>query len=539
MRYNGWVHRDTKTPLRQAQGRLFLQVEYATFKKEANTRIEDLKFQLANLKRMIYGAKSERYISNITPPDQLSLFDQVEQPPEAPPATTHVPAHDRKKGKRKEKPVRLVLPEHLEREEQVIEPDIDTTDMVKIGEQRTETLAYSPAKLTVKVIVRPKYVPTTTDQDPSEPTVVRIAPMPKRFIDKCIADESLLSNIIIEKYVDHLPLYRIIVRMKRMGITIPRSTMCGWMAQSASKLETLYNKLVEMVLSAPYLQVDETRIEVQIKGPPKNSEVKPKKRKTHRGFYWGYHDVQKKLLFFEYHPSRQADNPMKRLKDFTGTVQTDAYSIYDQIRNAYPGLTHYHCLNHARREFEKALTNDAQRADHALREFQLLYAIEREAREENMDTQSIQKLREQKSKPILERLFKWMETEAPNLLPQSPIGKAMGYMLRRKKRMSHYLTDGNLEIDTNPIENAIRPIAVGRKNYLFAGSHDAAQRGAIFYSLLACCKMNEVDPLEWLTDIMQRLPHHPDDQIEQLLPHLWKKQKMETTTALWESEPAT
>ncbi len=261
---------------------------------------------------MIYGAKSERYISNISP-DQLSLFGQIEQPPEQP-ATTHVPAHNRKKGKRKEKPARLVLPEHLEREEQVIEPDIDTTDMVKIGEQRTETLAYRPAKLTVKVIVRPKYAPPTTDQDPTEPTVVRISPMPKRFIDKCIADESLLSNIIIEKYVDHLPLYRIIGRMKRLGITIPRSTMCGWMAQSASKLETLYNKLVEKVLSATYLQVDETRIEVQIKGPPKKPRVKPKKRKTHRGFYWGYHCVHKKLLFFEYHPSREADNPMKRLK---------------------------------------------------------------------------------------------------------------------------------------------------------------------------------------------------------------------------------
>jgi transposase len=513
-----------------------LEVEFATFKKEADTRIEDLKFQLDNLKRMVFGAKSERYISNISP-DQLALFDQVKQTQqqESPPGTTHVPAHDRKKGRRKEKPVRLVLPKHLEREEKIIEPDMDTTDMVKIGEERTETLAYSPAKLTVKIIVRPKYV-ATTDQDPSEPTVVQIAPMPKRFIDKCIADESLLSNIIIEKYVDHLPLYRIIVRMKRMGITIPRSTMCGWMAQSASKFETLYNKLVEKVLSTAYLQVDETRIEVQIKGPPKKARVKSKKRKTHRGFYWGYNCVHKKLLFFEYHPSREADNPMKRLKNFTGTVQTDAYTIYDQIRNAYPGLTHYHCLNHARREFEKALTNDQQRADHALREFQILYSVERQAKEENLDTHSIQKLREQKSKPVLERMFKWMETELPKLLPQSPIGKAMGYMLRRKKRMSHYLTDGNLLIDTNPIENAIRPIAVGRKNYLFAGSHEAAQRGAIFYSLLACCKMNEVDPLEWLTDIMQKLPHHPDNQIEQLLPHLWIKQKMETTTVQQETK---
>ena len=200
--------------------------------------------------------------------------------------------------------------------------------------------------------------------------------------------------------------------------------------------------------------------------------------------------------------------------------------VYDQIRKVYPNLTHYHCLNHARREFEKALSNDERLATHALEQFQILYSIERKAKENNWPADQLKQVRQQKAGPILEKLFDWMEEESPKTLPKSPIGRAMGYMLKRKQRMMHYLTDGKLSIDTNPIENGIRPIAVGRKNYLFAGSHDAAQRAAIFYSLFACCKMHEVEPLGWITDVIHRLPEHPINQIEDLLPHIWKaKQK--------------
>jgi len=195
--------------------------------------------------------------------------------------------------------------------------------------------------------------------------------------------------------------------------------------------------------------------------------------------------------------------------------------VYDQIRKVYPDLTHYHCLNHARREFEKALSNDRKSADYVLKEFQLLYEIEEQAREEEWSVEKLQLNRQNNAKPVLDRLFKWMEEESPKALPKSPIGKAMGYMLKRKQRMMHYLTDGKLMIDTNLIENAIRPIAVGRKNYLFAGSHPAAQRTAIFYSLFACCKFNGVEPLEWLTDVMLRLPEHSINRIEELLPHKW------------------
>lgn len=498
-----------------------LQGKLARSEKESAAQIADLKFQLENLKRMIFGAKSERYISNNTP-EQFSLFNPPsDEKKEA--AVLEVPAHERKKGKRKEKPVRLALPQHLERKETIFEPNIDFADMVKIGEQRTEMLAYTPATLTVEVIVRPKYAPKQANQQAD--VSIQIAALPSRFIDKCVAHESLLAAILVDKYVDHLPLYRTAGRFQRQGVRIPRSTLSGWVSQSAAKMQILYLALIKMVLESNYLQVDETRMEVQLKKAAKRKNKPPKKGKTHRGFLWGYHAVQEKLLFFEYDPTRQATNPAKRLKDFRNTIQTDCYEVYDQIRNAYPNLTHYHCLNHARREFEKALANDAERASHAMDKFQILYVIERQATQENWTTEKIKQVRFEKAKPVLEELYHWMEQESPKVLPKSPIGKAIGYMLKRKQRMTHYLTQGHLLIDTNPIENAIRPIAVGRKNYLFAGSHQGAQNAAIFYSFFACCKLNEVNPYEWLLDVMQRLPEYPVNQVHQLLPHFWKRNR--------------
>ena len=498
--------------------------------KELEAKYQMLFFQMEQLKRLVYGAKSERFTSGQNP-EQLQLFSPP--PTEEPASTIHVAAHEKKRTPAKKKPARLLLPEHLEKREVIIEPDQDTTGMVKVSEERTNILMYTPAELYVKVLVRPYYKAKSTSANSTSPessttqeesTKICIAPMPSRFIEKCIADETLLAAIIADKYVDHLPLYRTRERLNRLGVLIPKSTMCGWVAQSADRLLPMFEKLVELVLKATYLMIDETRIEVQVKKPPAKRK-KPKKSKTHRGYYWGYLAVEQQLLFFDYNSSRSATNPMARLKQYAGTIQTDAYEVYDQVSKAYPDLIHYHCLNHGRREFEKALANDQQLASHALQEIQILYAIERHAREQDWSVEQCYQIRQEKSKPVLEALYKWMEEQSPKTLPKSPIGKAMGYMLKRKKTMMHYLTDGRLNIDTNPIENAIRPIAVGRKNYLFAGSHEAAQRGAMFYSFFACCKMHEVDPVAWLTDVMQRLPNHPINKIEELLPHLWTPQQ--------------
>jgi len=503
--------------------------------KALESKYASIKFQLEQLKRLVYGQKSERFISDISP-EQLSLFEELKKI-EAALQTTKVEEHERKK-KKQPRAGRLQLPSHLKKELIVLEPAEDTTGMKKIGSEETKILVYQPAELSVKVILRPKYVkPSATPNivDASHPeqelqevknNKIIIAPLPSRFIDKCIADETLLSAILVAKYVDHLPLYRQQQQFKRLGITIPRSTLCNWITQSAARLEVLYLKLIETVLVAKYLQVDETRIEVldqEIEDKILNR--RKKKGKTHRGYYWGYLAVKEQLLFFEYDKSRRADQPMKRLADFSGTLQTDAYEVYDKVCTVYSSIHHYYCLNHARRNFDQALSNDKQRAEYALTAFQKLYAIERVARDSNYSETQLLQARQQQAKPILLELFQWMEEQQYKVLPKSPIGKAILYLLNRKEGMLHYLSDTSLHIDTNAIENTIRPIAVGRKNYLFAGSHPAAQRAAMFYSFFACCKMNEVDPSEWLLDVMQRINDYPVNQIQELLPHQWTKKE--------------
>jgi len=383
--------------------------------------------------------------------------------------------------------------------------------------------------------------------NPSAKGPVYIADLPSRFIDKCIAHESLLTAILVDKYVDHLPLFRIQSRIQRTaGLRIPRSTFSGWVGQSAEKLLALYTKLQQIVLLSAYLQIDETRMEVlpekrkkqQANAPPnkrkirngKNKKGKNKKRKTHRGFLFGYLAMKEQLVFFEYDKTRTANNPLRCLANYKGIIQTDCYDVYDQIRTLYADqLTHFHCLNHARRNFEKALDNDAEKADYVLGQFQRLYAIEEVAREKGWSVDKIKQVRQEQAKPILENLFEWMQEKYDQVLPASSIAKAFKYMLKRKQRMMYYLSDGRLHIDNNPIENAFRTIAVGRRNYLFAGSHQAAQHAAMFYSFFACCRLHNVDPAKWLEDVMQRLPEHPIQQIEQLLPHLWKKKNPTTS----------
>lgn len=519
--------------------------------KALQDKYTSIKFQLEQLQRMIYGQKSERFIADISP-EQLSLFEELKKV-EAALETTKVEAHERKQ-KKQPRSGRLQLPSHLKKEIVVLEPEEDTSGMKKIGSEETKILVYQPAELSVRVIVRPKYVKPCTrpptidlsrieqteaavqqDNQPSQPeqqeqevsnNKIIIAPLPSRFIDKCIADETLLSAILVAKYVDHLPLYRQQQQFKRLGITIPRSTLCNWITQSAARLEVLYLKLIETVLAANYLQVDETRIEVLDQEiEDKILKRRKKKGKTHRGYYWGYLAVEQQLLFFEYDKSRGANQPMKRLASFSGTLQTDAYEVYDKVCAVYTAIHHYYCLNHARRNFEQALGNDKQRAEHAINIFQKLYAIERAAKELNYSAAQLVQVRQQQAKPILQNFFKWMDEQQYQVLPKSPIGKAINYMLNRKVGMLHYISDATLHLDTNAIENTIRPIAVGRKNYLFAGSHPAAQRAAMFYSFFACCKMNEVDPSEWLLDVIQRINDYPVNQIENLLPHQWTKKE--------------
>lgn len=473
-------------------------------------RMTQLEHELSQLKRLIFGTKSERFEPNATA-DQLPLFAGTSSQ-EAP--TIAITASPQTSGDGApavlplRKPVRQVLPSHLPREVVVIEPAVDTTRLKKIGQEVTETLDYRPAKLVVIRRERPKYI------DPQdEGRGVIVAPLPPRPIEKGMAEPGLLANILIEKYVDHLPLYRQVQRFTRQGITLAASTLGDWAAASAELLVPLYDALIAEAKNSGYIQADETPIPVQ------DPDVKGK---THSGYYWVYHAPLKGLVVVEYMRGRDRDGPVEWLKRYKGALQSDGYVVYEDF-DSRPGITTYGCWAHARRYFFEALGSAPDLAPHALEEIQRLYDIERILRETDPSPENRQRVRREQALAVLERLKSWLEANPG--LPKSPWGKAVHYSLARWEKLVRYTEDGRIEIDNNLVENAIRPVALGRKNYLFAGSHEAAQRAAVVYSLLATCKKNEVNPQAWLSDALSRIPSHSHKLVNELLPHHWKNSK--------------
>ncbi len=475
-----------------------LQLEHAFLKQE-----------LAQLKKIIYGSKHERFVSSDTiTPQQLSLNIQAEAV-----AAVKITAAKKIEYTRvtteatpnKLHPGRNPLPEHLERREQIIEPSEDTSGLKKIGEEVTEELEYDPAKLFVNRIIRPKYA------KPGGEGVI-IAPMAERPLPKAIAGPGLLAQVVIDKYADHLPLHRQMERFKRDGVNIAYSTLTDWISGTVSLITPLYEALKSNVLGSHYLHADETPIKVLDKDKKGTSAGS-----VHRGYFWVYHNSVEKLVLFDYQPGRGREGPQQILRHFKGFLQTDGYSVYDFFKEK-EDITVLHCMAHARRMFYEAQTNDLPVAIQALEQFAKLYAIERTAKEQQLSCEQILQLRQQQAIPILEALGKWMKEQYLKALPKSTIGKALGYSIERWDELSIYATDGRLNIDNNPVENSIRPVAIGRKNYLFAGSHQAAQRSAMLYSLLGTCKLHGVNPLTWLTQTLRRIATHPINKVEELLP---------------------
>lgn len=483
-------------------------IDYKGLYEDLQVKYEALQHELNSLKRMIFGSKHERFVPTANNPAQTSLDLTVEQV-----ATCSV--IDAKKitytrtttdvTDKKEHPGRMKLPEHLERREIVIEPEEDVSGLKKIGAEITEELEYEPGNFYVNKIVRNKYVRPDSKG-------IAIAPMIERPLPKAIAGAGLLAHIVIDKYVDHLPLYRQVERFKRESINIAYATITDWISNTCALITPLYDLLKNLVLQSNYLHVDESPIKVL---------DKDKKGSTHRGFYWVYQNSILKMVLFDYRPGRGREGPEEMLKNFKGHLQTDGYPLYDFFKQQ-PNITVLNCMAHARRIFFDAKENDAARAEYALKMIGKLYDIERKAKAEALDHAGVLELRQKEAIAILEEFEKWMKAQYVEVPPKSAVAKAIQYCLGRWKELTLYTTDGKLNIDNNPVENSIRPVAVGRKNYLFAGSHEAAQRSAMLYSLLGTCKMHNLNPTTWLVDILKRLPSYPVNKIEDLLPHKWK-----------------
>ena len=470
------------------------------------------KDQIARLQRMLFGQKRERFEGvpdglQGTLPFEMEPEREVEKEEEIKQKIEYVRSRPNHKGRAK-------LPDHLEVKEGKIYPEGDLTQMVCIGEEITEELEFTPAKFYIKRYIRYKYALKVAAQEKqsSEAGVIKIGALPSRVIDKGIPSASLLSIILCDKYLDHLPLYRQRQRFARDGIQIASSTLEGWAKQCLDKLEPLYDLLEHEIKKKGYLQVDETPIKVQ---------DRDKKGACHQGYYWVYHSPLDESAMVQYHPSRSAKAPRAILGSFRGYLQTDGYGVYEQFAKS-KDVTHVACWAHARREFERALDSDKLRAMVALELIAKLYAIERRAREQTLESEAIKTLRLDESLPVLNELSKWIAKEFKHALPKSQIGKAMNYALNRWDALCAYLYNGSLHIDNNPVENTIRPIALGRKNYLFAGSHEAAQRAAMIYSFFATCKKNQVNPFEWLKYTLENIMDINHKELSTLLPQNYK-----------------
>jgi len=465
--------------------------------KEKNKFLE---FQLAQMKRMLFGAKRERFISNLAV-DQLTLPFELSQPIAEQAVKKEQVAYTREKAKKSNHPGRLDFPAHIPVEEIVIEPGQSTEGLKCNGQEITKELDYVPARLFARHYIRNKYALPNGEG-------ILIGTLPSRPIEKGIAGAGLLSNILVEKFVDHLPVYRQIERFKREDIKLSASTIDSWITQTAGLVGPLYDQLKKLVLGQGYIQADETPIKVLDKN---------KKGKTHQGYYWVYNAPLQNAVFYDYRQGREREGPAKLLENYKGYLQTDGYSVYDWFAQQ-PGITHVGCMAHARRYFEKALDYDAEKAGLVLKKIQALYAIERKAREENMTAAQRKELRLNEALPLMNELGKLIATMGKTTLPKSPVGVALEYTSKRWDILLNYLYDGSLEIDNNRVENAIRPNALGRKNYLFAGSHEGAKRAAMFYSFFGTCKKNNVNPYEWLKKVLEAIPDYPANKLADLLP---------------------
>jgi transposase len=459
--------------------------------KLTNT-VTELTMKMDWLNRQVFGAKSERYI----PSDDLQMALELGiTDTGAGQNNTAIEVSYTRKEKKPTEPIkghgRGTMPTHLPIKDVVIEPEGDISGLVRIGEEVSWYYEMDkPSSLHIIRTTRPKFgLP--------EKTGVLIADLPALPVEKGNAGPGFLAHITSEKYLYHMPLDR---QRKKFQNEYNTNFSESWLSDNIGKVvfwfEPVYKAYQTKLLSADYLQADETPLQVLTR----NSLGK-----THRGYLWVYRDPISKIVLFDYRPSRSREGPMDFLKDLKGTLQVDGYEGYGEIIRKN-GLKHAACMDHLRRRFEKALGYDRERARHALDEMGVWYQVEREARENGMQFEQRLAIRREKVAPSMAAFKKWMQQNLTTVLPKSPIGIAIQYALDQWDYFEPYLTDGRIEISNILIENAIRPVALGRKNFLFAGSHEAARWPAVIYSLSTIAQENGVTPFEYFKELLTKLP---------------------------------
>jgi transposase len=462
---------------------------------------------VAHLLRARYGPKAEKVDEN-----QLILFaaeilgkhsEVTTVPAEAPEPKRKVTPHGRQR-----------LPEHLPRTRVVYDLSEDERQcpqcqaaLKRIGQDVSERLEYVPASFHVLEEVCPKYAcekgcTVVTAQKPMQP------------IEKGLPGPGLLAHVVVSKYADHVPLYRQEGMFEREGVKLSRSTMGGWMGRCAELVTPLYDLMKEQVLSSKVMQTDDIPVGV----------LDRSLSRTRTGRIWTYvGDKDHPFTVYDYTPNRSRDGPVKFMKTFNGKLQADAYSGYEVLyEDERRDVTEVACWAHARRKFYEAQSSDIVRSMVMLGYTRLLYDVEREAKERNLNPDGRLALRQAKSVPILKDIKTYLEREHPNVLPKSPEGQAISYTLSNWDALLRYSEDGNLEIDNNGAERSLRGIAVGRKNWLFFGSDNGGRTAAILTSFIPPPAGLEINPFTYLRDIFQRISAHPMNRLEELLPDNWQ-----------------
>ena len=380
--------------------------------------------------------------------------------------------------------------------------------MSRIGEEISEQLEFTPAVLKVLQHVRPKYACKSCEEG------VKIAPVPVVILPKSIATPGLLAHILACKFEDHLPLYRQEQIWQRLGVELPRATLCNWVLKCGELFVPLVELLKEELLERNYVHADETTVQV-LKEDGKTA--------TSKSYMWVYltGGVEKPILIYEYAPGRGAIFPTIFLERFKGYLQTDAYGGYNSLR-AREDIKVLGCMAHVRRKFVEIVkrSNKKGKAHIAVTYISKLYAIEKQAREQNLTSEEIFELRQEKSKPILEKFKVFLDELVPRVPPKSAFGLAIAYALNAWIAINIYLEEGRLNIDNNPVENKIRPFALGRRNWLFMGNARGAKAAATIFSLIESAKANGLEAYYYLRHILSKLPScKTKDDLRALLPH--------------------
>jgi transposase len=474
--------------------------------KWRDLKIAQLTHEMATLKRWTFGKSSEQ----VTGLQRSLLEESINEDLEAI-ATELEELSPSRPERSKGIPKRAHLPKELPRIEIRHEPESAICScgcaLERIGEDVSEKLDYIPGIVQVERHIRGKWVCEKCE------TLIQ-APVPPQVIDKGIPTAGLLAQVLVAKYADHAPLYRQEEIFARVGVALPRSTLAEWVGACGVKLQPLCDAMKSLLLKRSVLHADETPVPM----------LKPGLKRTHRSYLWAYGTTAfdpDQIVIYDFAEGRGGDYARAFLGDWKGQLVCDDYQGYDALFRS--GVTEVGCMAHARRKFHALHVNhQSEIAAEALELYGALYAVEREAKDLELDPAGRRRLRQEKAKPIAEKLRAWLDRKLAQVPDGSATSKAISYSLRRWDALTRYLDDGNLPIDNNWLENRIRPIAIGRNNWLFAGSARAGRRAAVVMSLIQSARLNGHDPYAYLRDVLERLPLTPEHRLVELMPHVWK-----------------